>query len=204
MTLVGKAGSIIGAMGLVGGGLATVNYFYKGFRNVSERLNGIGFKVLDVNKDWDWTAIEEEYKKVENKGKRFSGTLNTARKNCKIALQANPNDPNYKLASQWCVKPEKMQDMLSRNKYKKIEKDAEGNKNNEKWKKKLELLNKFGGIKKFATNFAGNNENDEIAALEQECGKIITEGVVTHSDDNFEEKYLQAREWCAEKEVTNA
>ncbi|OAL10571.1 hypothetical protein A6V39_00705 [Candidatus Mycoplasma haematobovis] len=200
MHLIGKVGSVMGAIGIVGGGVAAVNHFYKGFRNVSERLTGAGFKVLDINGDAsEWQTVETAYTQESRADKKFKETLTTAKENCKIALQNNPSDASaYPLASKWCVKVETMEQMLTRNEYTKLTKVPADTTNKEKWQEKIESLKKYSGEEKINIDFT-KTVDEQIAELQGECDKITAETIKTHNTDDFEKKFIQAKEWCATK-----
>lgn len=191
-----KIASTIGVLGTIGGGLAVANHFSSD--TIKDRLEKVGYQLLD-DKTTDTAKVLKAYKLAQTKDTLF-GTINSEAelKNKCDEILAKKDEKNYSLASKWCVKEETIFEMLKRNKFTPI-RGVEADGNNPKWQAKLDLLKKdTKNNDKIASAF---KEASDIVALEKACTALI--GLKTHSENEFEMKYINATKWCSEK-VTNA
>ncbi|OAL10598.1 hypothetical protein A6V39_00840 [Candidatus Mycoplasma haematobovis] len=207
MQPVWKVGCVVGALGVAGGSdIAISSYLNKGYSNISERLTGAGYKVLDVNgDDSEWRKVLVAYNKIRESTDIFTGSTATQEtkpnliSKCKEVLSLNPTEEtNYTLAKRWCVKEELMKDMLTRNGYTKLVTSSTGN-NKPKWLDKVRRLRtETKGAHTIAVELK-NNDDQDIAALEVACTALNIDAVKTHTNKDFEKNYVYAKEWCYEK-----
>ncbi|OAL10602.1 hypothetical protein A6V39_00860 [Candidatus Mycoplasma haematobovis] len=217
MALPNTSKLIYGAIGtgvLGGAGLGTYYHLSSSeessektviINNVEKKLQEIGYLVLSSNsEDRLWDTVLEEYNKIQTQEEIFADstltkeTKNGLKEKCRLALEIDPsNETNYKLAKRWCVKIENIQEMLTRNKYTKLGESSEIT-NKPKWEEKV---SKIKAIEQTQRNIdvQFKNNNEDVGLLEAKCKSLNVDSIKTHSSENFEQHYIQVRDWCATK-----
>ncbi|OAL10568.1 hypothetical protein A6V39_00690 [Candidatus Mycoplasma haematobovis] len=196
MSLTLKVSSVIGTLGVVGGSAAIVNQLTKEHQTIKDALTKVGYHVLDLEKeDSDWDTVVNAYKATLNQSKPFGNITDKVglRKECKKLLNSDLNNKaNYSSASRWCVKEETIKAMLTRNKYKELG-EATSEPSKVKWTEKVRLL-KEAKDNKIIVTFNGTKDEETLA---NKCKSL--DSIKTHADNEFEVKFIWAREWCSEK-----
>ncbi|OAL10556.1 hypothetical protein A6V39_00630 [Candidatus Mycoplasma haematobovis] len=220
MTQAGKAVALISTFGAISGVGAYAGGLFSSSSSkaqetksaatiivkVSNRssLEKEGFEVLDTSKDSpEWKAVLEEYKKATvksfTKKQEADKSEESLRNNCKDILDKE-KDTNYPLARQWCVKKQKISEVLKKGKRKLLnfeESEVEGEKVH--WEAKIAELKKDKS--KFAS-ISGNIKDqetevgDNIKAFKAGCKALETDTIET-TNDKFETNFALAREWCS-------
>ncbi|OAL10583.1 hypothetical protein A6V39_00765 [Candidatus Mycoplasma haematobovis] len=194
MGLVGKIGSVVGVLGALGGGVATVSYLNRDNTTIEDTLKKVGYQILD-NTTSELTKVLTAYKEIPNKETVFGEIANEngLLSKCQEILKQN-DKKNYPLARRWCVKEETMDAMLKRNSYTPIGASGQDG-NNAKWQAKVTLLKKDKNNEMKLTLGTTN----DVDVLEKACQALQITQSKTHASDDFEEKYIKASKWCSEK-----
>ncbi|OAL10563.1 hypothetical protein A6V39_00665 [Candidatus Mycoplasma haematobovis] len=207
MGLTLKVGSTIGVAGLAGGGAVLAYSFSGNSKSVRNELEKIGYYVLkDSDLTEKWQKVFDAYRAKPEGSKKFDtnvADLPTLKKKCKALLDTDfKKETDYSVIKKWCVKEETIEAMLTRNEYEKIgASSASGN--NEKWQAKVTALkNDTTSTNKIITTF-NSGSTSEVSQLETACGNLKMADTKTHSDDEFEKKFIQARDWCSIKKNAN-
>ncbi|OAL10007.1 hypothetical protein A6V39_03780 [Candidatus Mycoplasma haematobovis] len=177
--------------------------------NVSDKLRTEGFDVLDTSAtSTDWTTVLEDYKKATTK--TFDGVEKNSvddkalRDKCKVILGLKDSE-DYAKAKMWCVKKQKMNEVLKKAGFKVLGSANEVIQEEvDIWKQKISTW-KTATSKPFNSALTGKikdtsaDDNENIRLFRAECEKLKITALDTTSTE-FETNFELAREWCSVKE----
>ncbi|WP_187150346.1 hypothetical protein [Candidatus Mycoplasma haematobovis] len=173
--------------------------------SIAQKLEEVGYLVLKTEgteDDEQWDILLKAYNKNKEQDQKFTNstskkeTRNRLKNHCKKAIISNSEkNNNYSIAKRWCVKPESINDMLTRNNYTKL---IPKNTEKSKWRKRFDLIKDNAEEKKKMGLEFNDNKNNNIALLQEACKKLKISFSKTYASKDFEEHYTQAKNWCSE------
>lgn len=204
MTTLAKAGIAITGIGTVGGGIAIANNLLSAPEVKKTLLNKLIDEGFEEVPEDQWQTILEEYKKIKDTKTTFKKDneevedLQGLKAKCQSALsQKDASEDNYKKARQWCVKPEDINSILVRAKYKVLSTSTEDDV--AIWTKKaFGLKNDAEVAKSLAVDIISKDEKTIGTKLKEVCKGIKITEIKTINKD-FNDNFEKVRTWCSEK-----
>ncbi|OAL10565.1 hypothetical protein A6V39_00675 [Candidatus Mycoplasma haematobovis] len=210
-----KIALTVAGVGAVGGGVGLSVHMLS-----SEDTSSLKFKLTSEGFNTsisatEWTEIFGEYDKTSNKNVfqvKAGETKNEEwlEKKCKEILdKEDKQNTNYGLAIQWCVKPEKISDILGNKKgrYRLLDTDVtETGKTNDKiaWNEKIRLLglpNNSGAKTSLAVQLSNSDEIEKIKEIKGRCATI---NALRTTSQGFVDKFNLAKQWCSVLKENNS
>ncbi|OAL10020.1 hypothetical protein A6V39_03845 [Candidatus Mycoplasma haematobovis] len=203
MTLTGKAVAGVATTGLLGGAGVGSYYAFGNFETISGRLTKEKFELLDTSKtNNDWTTVFTAYQKATKN--TFTGAKDTSldeaglRRKCEGILKKTPDDSNYKLAKQWCVKEKAVSKILDDLNLRFLDTTSDSSntiKDKAHWNSKVAQYERSQATNKITVNLTGNDDA-KATAMRDACKTLNTPELKT-TTDGFIEKLEQIQKWCA-------